>query len=120
MRLERYDESLDLYDEAIEAPDSEYQLDLTDRASLLMRLELDGVDVGGRWARLAESTERRVDEGLSVFCDAHWALIDARVKQKDVRAAIDTHLEPHWADLKRIGGSYAQRDVFVQLRDAQK
>ena len=49
-------------------------MDLTNDISILARLELDGVDVGDRWAVLGEKAKGRVDDKLLAFVDAHFSL----------------------------------------------
>ncbi len=50
-------------------------IDLQNGASLLLRLELRGVDVGGRWDELAELTLARLEDHTSPFTSAHFAII---------------------------------------------
>lgn len=66
------DEVVRLYDEDIWDPDSEEYLDLCNDISLLLRLELRGVDVGGRWQPLADKVEGRTDERILAFIDCHF------------------------------------------------
>jgi hypothetical protein len=64
------DEVLRLYDGPIYGAASDLPFDMVDAAAMLWRLELKGVDVGDRWARLADvyATQPR---GLYAFDDAH-------------------------------------------------
>lgn len=66
------DEALRLYDEDIWDPDSEEYLDLCNDVSLLLRLELRGVDVGERWQALAAKVEGRTDDRILAFIDCHF------------------------------------------------
>lgn len=50
-------------------------IDMQNGASLLVRLELCGVDVGDRWEELAELTLNRLDDHTSPFTSAHYAII---------------------------------------------
>jgi len=50
-------------------------IDLQNGASLLLRLELRGVDVGHRWEELAELTLARLEDHTSPFTSAHFAII---------------------------------------------
>ena len=50
-------------------------IDLQNGASLLLRLELRGVEVGDRWDELAELTLGRLDDHTSPFTSAHYAII---------------------------------------------
>ncbi len=69
-----YDRALSLYDTRIRTEKTDDYRDLANAASLLVRLELDGVDVGQRWGELADIAENRVDDGCLVFADLHYML----------------------------------------------
>ncbi len=75
-RLERGEagEALRLYDEEIRAEKTDDFRDLANGASLLARLEFDGIDVGDRWEELADRAERRAADGRLVFADLHYTL----------------------------------------------
>jgi tetratricopeptide (TPR) repeat protein len=49
-------------------------IDVQNAASMLLRLELRGVDAGGRWAELAEKAEKRIGDCLSMFTLPHWMM----------------------------------------------
>jgi tetratricopeptide (TPR) repeat protein len=66
--------ALELYDARIRATKSDDFRDVSNAASLLQRLELDGVAVGSRWEELADIAERRVADGCLVFADLHYLL----------------------------------------------
>src|SRR5215469_12763471 len=63
-------EVLALYDEKIRAEPSPLAFDMVDAAALLWRLHLKGVDVGARWAPLAEAFAAE-PRGRHAFEDAH-------------------------------------------------
>jgi tetratricopeptide (TPR) repeat protein len=71
--MERGDDAraLELYDTAVRRPDSNVVLEMLDASALLWRLQLRGVDVGDRWAKLADAWEPRIDEAYYAFNDAH-------------------------------------------------
>ncbi|MCP5080962.1 MAG: tetratricopeptide repeat protein [Alphaproteobacteria bacterium] len=82
--LERgeFDEVLDIHDTwvrnrehplLVSMPD--LYIDMQNGASMLLRLELRGVDVGGRWAELEELTLKRLDDHTSPFTSPHFAVI---------------------------------------------
>ncbi len=50
-------------------------IDLQNGASMLLRLELAGIDVGNRWDELAEIALARLDDHTSAFTSAHFAVI---------------------------------------------
>ncbi|ADG11838.1 tetratricopeptide repeat protein [Caulobacter segnis] len=70
MGLGRIDEVLALYDGPIEGGRSTMAVNLVDAAALLWRLTLLNVDVGERWARLADLYAQQ-PRGLYAFDDAH-------------------------------------------------
>lgn len=74
LELGDIDAVLDLYDTAVRAVPTDDFRDLANAASLLQRLELDGVDVGGRWEELALIAEGRVNDRRLVFADLHYML----------------------------------------------
>jgi len=131
-------------------------IDVTNAASLLLRLDLRGVDVGDRWQVVAEPAEGRIDNHVNPFTCAHAAIILAacgRFEKADelirsmtnfadtddgpagvcmrkaalpvAKAAIAHRKGDHEAviagfmpmrhDLVAMGGSQAQRDVFIQI-----
>lgn len=69
----RTGEVLDLYDTEIRATRADDYRDLANGASMLARLEFEGVDVGDRWEELAELSARRVSDRRLVFADLHYA-----------------------------------------------
>ncbi|MEP1030301.1 MAG: tetratricopeptide repeat protein, partial [Alphaproteobacteria bacterium] len=70
----RMDDVMAQYDAHVAAPESEEYLDLCNAASLLQRLEIMGLDVGGRWAPLAAKAQNRTEEHILTFVDLHYAL----------------------------------------------
>ncbi len=63
-----------LYDRDIRADKTDDYRDISNAASLLSRLELDGHNVGDRWEELADISEKRVDDGCLAFADLHYML----------------------------------------------
>ena len=72
--LGEYDAALALYDRDIRAEKTDDYRDISNGASLLSRLELDGVDVGNRWEELADLSENRATDGCLAFADLHYML----------------------------------------------
>ncbi len=68
------DTVLDLYDTAIRADRTDDYRDISNATSLLMRLELEGVDMGGRWRELADLSAARTEDGCLIFADLHYLL----------------------------------------------
>jgi len=65
---------LDLYDRKIRDEKTDDYRDISNATSLLMRLEIEGVDVGDRWVELADLAERRTEDGCLTFADMHYML----------------------------------------------
>jgi tetratricopeptide (TPR) repeat protein len=72
--LGQADQVLALYDRDIRADRTDDYRDIANAASLLSRLELDGVDVGRRWDELADLSEGRATDGCLAFADLHYML----------------------------------------------
>ena len=49
-------------------------IDVQNAASMLFRLERQGVDVGNRWDELADKAEARIGDCLSAFTLPHWMM----------------------------------------------
>ena len=156
MKLRRYDEALARYDSEVRAESTDEHLDITNAVALLWRLEQAGVDVGKRWDELAAHSAARIEDHMTVFGDAHFAMALAAAggpgdfarwqdsargyaagshetqaavmaevglalgeaarahRHGDFARALDLLLPVRNA-IQHIGGSHAQRDLFVQL-----
>jgi tetratricopeptide (TPR) repeat protein len=72
--LGAFDAVLDLYDRKLRPARAWEYLDLTNAAALLLRLEMEGVDVGDRWQEIAEASAERTGDQLLAFADVHYAI----------------------------------------------
>jgi tetratricopeptide (TPR) repeat protein len=72
--LGEHEAALALYDADIRAEKTDDYRDISNGASLLSRLELEGVDVGNRWEELANLSENRATDGCLAFADLHYML----------------------------------------------
>jgi len=72
--LGEYETALALYDADIRAEKTDDYRDISNAASLLARLELEGVEVGDRWEELADLSETRATDGCLAFADLHYML----------------------------------------------
>ena len=72
--LGQHADVLSLYDTEIRADKTDDYRDISNAASLLMRLELDGVDIGDRWDELADISMNRTEDGCVIFADLHYLL----------------------------------------------
>ena len=68
------DEVFDLYDREIRKDHTDDYRDISNGAALLMRLELEGIDVGARWDEMAQIAARRTEDGSLIFADLHYLL----------------------------------------------
>ena len=107
----RFDELLADYDR-FTAPKlaDDATLDRVDAASLLWRLELAGVDVGDRWAPVADTWMAHVDDHLLAFNDLHCAFAAARSPDRDHVSRLSRSLD----DYQRLG-SGDNRQVTAEV-----
>src|SRR5688572_22748527 len=137
----RGEEALKLYDARVWGEGSSENLSLTNDISMLARLELAGVDVGKRWDDAAEVVRGQAGGSVLAFVDAHYAMALGEVpglqdagttgrvhgaagraaceaavawRRKDYAQVVE-RLAPVRKDLKLLGGSHAQRDVFTLI-----
>ncbi len=69
-----HDRVLALYDTRVRAERTDDYRDIANGASMLARLEIEGVDVGDRWEELAALAAGRVEDAAVVFADLHYLL----------------------------------------------
>lgn len=75
----RFDEALDLFDREVYPQSSTFYLDVQNGASLLARLEFQGVDVGlARWERLAQASLLNATQSTIWFTSMHHVMALAR------------------------------------------
>jgi tetratricopeptide (TPR) repeat protein len=86
---------LDLYDRRFRDPGSkvtqaqpDLYIDVQNAASMLWRLERQGVAVGGRWAELADKAEKRIGDTLSAFTQPHWMMALAAEGREEAAARL--------------------------------
>ncbi|MEP5731737.1 MAG: tetratricopeptide repeat protein [Sulfitobacter sp.] len=130
------DVALNLYDSQIRADKTDDYRDIANATSLLMRLELEGRDVGGRWNELGALAENRIDDGCVVFADLHYQLALAGAAKGDAAVAMtdrfardakqtgdmaDRVANPGLAALAGLNAFAEGRygDAFVQLSGAR-
>ncbi len=83
-----FDVALGLYDAQIRADKTDDYRDISNATSLLVRLELEGLNVGARWEELADLARKRTDDGCVVFADLHYMLALSGADNADARAAM--------------------------------
>ena len=68
---DRFERVLEIYDQGVRPEPAESQLMLLDAVALLWRMHLRRLDVGNRWAELADLYERDNEDGFYAFNDMH-------------------------------------------------
>ena len=108
----RFDEVLDLFDREIYPKSSTFYLDVQNGASLLARLECQGVDVGlARWERLAQASLLNATQSTVWFTSMHHVM--ALVRSGRVAAVQST-----FEYLRSAGTSSAQAALAHELARA--
>jgi tetratricopeptide (TPR) repeat protein len=86
-----YDEVLALYDQRFRNLNSpltqsqpDFIIDVQNAASMLFRLERQGVQVGDRWIEIADKAEQRIGDCLSPFTLPHWMMALAASNRENV------------------------------------
>jgi len=74
LELEQIDEVLRLFDGPIYGTRSTVILDMIDASAMLWRLHLRGIDLGDRWAALADNWTPHIGAGNYAFNDFHAAM----------------------------------------------
>lgn len=74
LELGEHEETLALYDARVRGDQSEDYLDIANGVALLWRLENAGVNIGNRWVELADKVEKRLNDHVLAFIDAHYAM----------------------------------------------
>jgi tetratricopeptide (TPR) repeat protein len=89
-----FDEVLSLYDRQfrnlaspLTQSQPDYVIDIQNAASMLFRLERQGVDVGNRWHEIADKAEKRVGDCLSAFTVPHWIMALAAAGRDDAASS---------------------------------
>lgn len=106
--LGQTDVVLDLYDTLIRADHTDDYRDISNATSLLMRLELEGIDVGHRWDELAETSATRTNDGQLIFADLHYLLALIGGRKEDATTTL----------VARIAADGARSSTEVEMRMA--
>jgi hypothetical protein len=84
------DAVLDVYDTEVgPAIADDFYLDVCNAASLLLRLEAAGVDVGDRWTPLADIAESHLDDAELVFASLHYLMPLLRTRRPGAQRVLD-------------------------------
>ncbi len=82
------DRVLDLYDREVRPASTDDLLDIANAASLLWRVEQEGIGVGDRWQELAACAQAHIDDHLLMFGDLHYLLALASADRTDDAARL--------------------------------
>jgi tetratricopeptide (TPR) repeat protein len=93
-----YGRVLELYDRSIHPAPTGVAMEMLDAASLLWRLHLRGVDVGNRWADVADSYEPMATDGYYPFNDMHAVMAFVATGRWDLVATVIRTLAAHAGD----------------------
>ena len=93
--LDHGDEVLAIYDRHVWAEVKEYSQDQVNAVSLLARMELGGMDVGGRWDDLANHLAQRAHDHVLPFLDLQYLYGLARAGRVDDARAWLASIERH-------------------------
>lgn len=134
---DRSDLALQLYDDHVWGVWKDYSQDQVNAVALLARLEIAGLDAGGRWQDVADYIEKRGPEHVEPFLDAHYLLGLTRAGRETAADALLASLRDHVARQpqhlmgriwRRVGlplaegvAAYGRGDwqtAFAQLRPA--
>jgi len=108
---------LDHYDNCFRADnESEDYLDMSNAISMLWRLDEAGVDVGTRWHELADKSEKRIDDHVLTFIDAHLVMaLAADSRQSAIDKLLATMAAASKADTSQ---ARVYREVGIPLCEA--
>lgn len=131
--LERreFDAVLDLYDNkfrnlasALTSAQPDVYIDVQNAASMLFRLELNGVDVGDRWVEIADKAEARIGDCLSAFTLPHWMMALAATGRDDAANRMIASMRDYGASdsapdaiVRRIAAPVSEAVVAHRKRD---
>lgn len=121
LALEQNDAVLGLYDRRVRSEQTDDYLDIANATSLLLRLDMRGVDVGDRWTELADRVRSRIHDHVFPFIDAHFMMALAVTGDRDrcsdfivsMRAWADSHREASMSPIAREVGLPLSEAVYA-------
>lgn len=93
-----YDRALDYYDDRLETTTPLTYMEMSNCASLLMRLEAAGISCGDRWARLASRSTHFVEDRALTFTDIHALLVFAKAQDGTALARLAEAISEYATD----------------------
>jgi len=103
--------ALQLYDETIWDPESKEYLDLCNDASLLLRLQMAGLDTGDRWQVLAGVISQHTQQHIFNFIDTHYAMALSAGGEFAAAEAFITELS------EEIGSNQNLHDTYLEVAE---
>ena len=103
LELERFDDVLAAFDREYWPEPTEDNIDLTNASSMLMRLAMLGIDVGGRWESVAKICEGRTKHRLRPFNDLHFIMALAMTGRMEAAREIVASMRAYVAENDRNG-----------------
>lgn len=97
LEQDRHAEVLALYDQQVWGVVKEYTQDQIGAVSLLARLELAGVDVGDRWADVADHLALRLADHVLPFLDLQYLYGLARAGRMEAARTLQNNITAHAA-----------------------
>jgi tetratricopeptide (TPR) repeat protein len=91
--LALYDRRFRDHGSAVTQAQPDLYIDVQNAASMLWRLERQGVPAGDRWTELADKAEARVGDTLSAFTQPHWMMALAATGREAAAARLLAALE---------------------------
>lgn len=113
LELDRHAEVLALYDTQVWGVAKDYSQDQINAVSLLARLELAGVDVGGRWADVGRHLAARQPDHVLPFLDLQYLYGLARAGYWTAAADLRDRIAAHAAQADAARDGPAWKDVCV-------
>lgn len=92
--------ALELYDRKVRPQPTDDFRDIANAASLLLRLECEGVSVGRRWEALADLAAARTGDGALVFAALHYQVALVRAGRAEAAERLAARLA---ADAGQVG-----------------
>ena len=117
MDLGEFDAALDLFDQKVMGPQADMILVLIDATALLWRLQLEGVNVGDRFERVADLWNAKLEEeaGFYAFNDVHASMSFAATGRAREMARLRRAM--HVAEKASNSNAAMTREVGLPLAD---
>ncbi len=120
LELERFDDVLAAYDREYWPEPSEDNIDIGNASSMLMRLDMLGIDVGDRWESVADICAGKPETRLRPFNDLHYMMgLTMAGRRKEAQSLLDSmrdFADAHPGDAVSVAQIY--RDAGIPVAEA--